>query len=247
MGFPYLAPVKKWVVDILKEREYSTDVVSPASPKTISNNFNSVLKRPWVILTSGAKVTKQPMKGLDAEARAKKLQELYTEKASDSKDYLGCIIKNDLDRDAKYQLGESYIGFDFAGNKIKTIGESNRRISTPIIESVEIDTDGANNTLKVARVNLRCFSLKQFEMFELFFCRPGMNVLVEFGDTTLDTYRFTNRKKPVKEAYPNSAHVSSLIFPKNDYQKFVDIFSSYYRFTNTSFKLFQEHVEKSMG
>jgi hypothetical protein len=247
MGFPYLAPVKKWVVDILKEREYSTDVVSPTSPKTISNNFNSVLKRPWVTLTSGAKVTKQPMKGLTAEDRAKKLEELYTQKASDSKDYLGCIIRNDLDREAKYQLEESYIGVDFAGKKIKVVGESNRRISTPIIEGVEIDTDGANNTLKVARVTVRCFSLKQFEMFELFFCRPGMNVLVEFGDTTLDTYRFSNRKKPVKDAYPNSAHVSSLIFPKNDYQKFVDIFSSYYRFTNTSFKLFQEHVEKSMG
>ena len=247
MGFPYLAPVKKWVVDILKEREYSTEVKSILSPTTIPNNFNSVLKRPWIVLTSGAKVTKQPMKGLDAEARAKKLEELYTQKASDSKDYLGCIIRNDLDKDAKYQKEESYIGVDFAGKKIKVIGESNRRISTPIIESVEIDTDGANNTLKIARVNVRCFSLKQFEMFELFFCRPGMNVLVEFGDNTLDTYRFNDRKKPVKDAYPNSAHVSSLIFPKNDYQKFVDIFSSYYRFTNTSFKLFQQHVEKSMG
>jgi len=247
MPFPYLAPVKKWVVDVLKEREYSTNTVDITAPTTIPNNFNSVLKRPWVVLTSGAKVTKQPMKGLDADARAKKLEELYTQKASDSKDYLGCIIRNDLDRDAKYQKEESYIGVDFAGKKIKVVGESNRRISTPIIESVEIDTDGANNTLKIARVTARCFSLKQFEMFELFFCRPGMNVLVEFGDTTLDTYRFSNRKKPVSEAYPNSAHVSSLLFPKNDYQKFVDEFSSYYRFTNTSFKLFQQHVEKSMG
>ena len=169
MGFPYLAPVKKWVVDILKEREYSTEVKSILSPTTIPNNFNSVLKRPWIVLTSGAKVTKQPMKGLDAEARAKKLEELYTQKASDSKDYLGCIIRNDLDKDAKYQKEESYIGVDFAGKKIKVIGESNRRISTPIIESVEIDTDGANNTLKIARVNVRCFSLKQFEMFNCFF------------------------------------------------------------------------------
>jgi len=243
MPFPYLAPVKEWVVAVLKEREYQFDSTSNQIP----NNFNSVLKRPWVVLTSGAKVTQQPMKGLDADARAKKLQELYTQNASNSNDYLGCIIRNDLNKEAKYQKEESYIGVDFAGKKIKTIGESNRRISTPIIESVEIDTDGANNTLKVARVNLRCFSLKQFEMFELFFCRPGMNVLVEFGDTTLDTYRFSNRKKPVDETYPNSAHVSNLIFPKNDYQKFVDEFSSYYKFNNLSFKNFQQYVKKSMG
>ena len=246
MPFPYLAPVKEWVVKVLKDREYSTDTTSVLSPNTIPNNFNSVLKRPWVVLTSGAKVTKQSVKGLDAAARAKKLEELYSQKASDSKDYLGCIIRNDLDRDAKYQLEESYIGVDFAGKKIKVVGESNKRISTPIIESVEIDTDGANNTLKVARVNLRCFSLKQFEMFELFFCRPGMNVLVEFGDNTLDTYRFKD-KLPIKDAYKNSAYVSSTLFPKNDYQSFVDKLASYYRNTNTTLKLFQQHVEKSMG
>ena len=162
MPFPYLAPVKKWVVDVLKEREYSTDPKSITSPNTIPNNFNSILKRPWVVLTSGAKVVKaNGIKDLtDPVARAKKLEELYNQNASDSSNYLGCVIRNDLDRGAKYQLEESYIGVDFSGKKIKVIGESNRRISTPIIESVDIDTDGANNTLKVARVNVRCFSLK---------------------------------------------------------------------------------------
>lgn len=247
MPFPYLAPVKKWVVDILKEREYVTDTASTTSQVSIPNNFNSILKRPWVVLTSGAKVVKAAgIKDLtDPVARAKKLEELYNEKTSDSSNYLGCIIRNELDIDAKYQLQESYIGVDFTGKKVKTIGEVNKRISTPIIESVDIDTDGANNTLKTARVNVRCFSLKQFEMFELFFCKPGMNVLVEFGDNTLDTYRFKDRKP--KDAYSNSTYVSSLLFPKNDYQTFVDKFSSYYRFTNTSFKLFQEHIQKSLG
>lgn len=245
MAFPYLAPVKEWVVKVLRDREYSTDSVDITAPVTIKNNFNSVLKMPFAILTSGAKVTQvSGLKGLDAEARAKKLEELYKNNQASSTDYLGCIIRNDLDKGAKYQLDESYIGVDFAGKKIKTIGESNRRISTPIIENIEIDTDGANNTLKVAKVNVRCFSLKQFEMFELFFCRPGMNVLVEFGDNTLDTYRFGGKPK---DAYNDSASVSSLLFPKNDYQKFIDVFSSYYRFTNTSFKLFQQHVEKSLG
>ena len=246
MPFPFLAPVKEWVVKVLKEREYSTDPKDITSPQTINNNFNSVLKMPWAVLTSGAKVTQvSKLKGMDAKARAAKLKELYKNNESNPDDFLGCIIRNDMDTNAKYQKEESYIGVDFTGKKIKTIGESNKRISTPIIENIEIDTDGANNTLKIARVNLRCFSLKQFEMFELFFCRPGMNVLVEFGDNTLDTYRFKD-KKPA-DTYSNSAEVSSLLFPKNDYQAFIDKFSSYYRFTTTSFKLFQQHVKKSLG
>jgi hypothetical protein len=246
MPFPFLAPVKEWVVKVLKEREYSSTPKDITSPQTINNNFNSVLKMPWAVLTSGARVTQvSGLKGMDAESRGAKLAELYKNKDSNTKDFLGCIIRNDLDSNAKYQKEESYIGVDFTGKKIKVDGESNRRISTPIIENIEIDTDGANNTLKIARVNLRCFSLKQFEMFELFFCRPGMNVLVEFGDNTLDTYRFKD-KKPAN-TYSNSAEVSSLLFPKNDYQGFIDKFSSYYRFTNTSFKLFQQHVEKSLG
>lgn len=246
MPFPYLAPVKEWVVKILKEREYSTQLTDITSPTSINNNFNSVLKMPFAVLTSGAKVTNVTgYKTLDAKARAKELAKLYANNDADSKDYLGCIIRNDLDIKAKYQLEESYIGVDFAGKKIKVVGESNRRISTPIIENIEIDTDGANNTLKTATVTVRCFSLKQFEMFELFFCRPGMNVLVEFGDNTLDTYRFKD-KKPA-EAYSNSSYVSSLLFPKTDYQKFIDVFSSYYRFTNLSFKQFQLHVAKSLG
>lgn len=245
MGFPYLTPVKKWVVDILKEREYSTKAVDATSPVSIGNNFNSTLKMPFAVLTSGAKVTKQSIKGLDAEARAKKLEELYKNNDSKTEDYLGCIIRNDLSRDAQYQKEESYIGVDFTGKKIKVVGENNRRISCPIIENIEIDTDGANNTLKVARVTARCFSLKQFEMFELFFCRPGMNVLIEFGDNTLDTYRF--KDKMPKGTYPNSATLSTQLFPKNNYQTFIDKFSSYYRFTNTSFKLFQTEVEKTLG
>lgn len=243
MPFPYLAPVKEWVVKVLKEREYQMEVTDT---KVIPNNYNSLLKRPWVVLTSGAKVVSASgFKGLDAVARGKKLEEIYKNKESKPSDYLGCIIRNDLDKEARYQKEESYIGVDFTGKKIKVLGEGNKRISTPIIESVDIDTDGANNTLKIARVNIRCFSLKQFEMFELFFCRPGMNVLVEFGDNTLETYRFKD-KKPV-DTFSNVAELSTQLFPKTDYNKFVDVFSSYYRFTNTSFKLFQKHVERALG
>jgi hypothetical protein len=238
MPFPFLSPVKKWVVDVLKDRE------NPINDT--STHFNSILKTPWVILTSGAKVVQiSGLKELSAEKRIAKLRELYSTKSSNQDAYLGCIIQNNLNIDSKYQTDESYIGFDFSGKKVKVEGERNRRISTPIIENVEIDTDGANNTLKTARVTVRCFSLKQFELFELFFCKPGMNVLVEFGDNTLETYRF-KEKKPAN-AYSNVTELSTQLFTKTDYNNFVDIFSNYYRFTNTSFKRFQQHVEKSLG
>jgi hypothetical protein len=238
MPFPFLSPVKKWVVDALKDRE------NPINDT--STHFNSILKTPWVILTSGAKVVQiSGLKELSAEKRIAKLRELYSTKSSNQDAYLGCIIQNNLNIDSKYQTEESYIGFDFSGKKVKVEGERNRRISTPIIENVEIDTDGANNTLKTARVTVRCFSLKQFELFELFFCKPGMNVLVEFGDNTLETYRF-KEKKPAN-TYSNVTELSTQLFTKTDYNNFVDIFSNYYRFTNTSFKRFQQHVEKSLG
>ncbi len=244
MPFPYLAPVKEWVVKLLKEREYQMEVTDT---KTIPNNYNSILKRPWATMTSAAKVIPvSGLKDLDAKGRGEKLEQIYRDKISDPNQYLGCIIRNDLDKEARYQKEESYIGVDFTGKKIKVLGEGNKRISTPIIESVDIDTDGANNTLKIARVNLRCFSLKQFEMFELFFCRPGMNILVEFGDNTLETYRF-NRDKLPAGTLSNVAELSNRLFPKTDYNNFVNTFSDYYRFTNTSFKLFQQEVEKALG
>jgi hypothetical protein len=151
MPFPFLSPVKKWVVDVLKDRE------NPINDT--STHFNSILKTPWVILTSGAKVVQiSGLKELSAEKRIAKLRELYSTKSSNQDAYLGCIIQNNLNIDSKYQTEESYIGFDFSGKKVKVEGERNRRISTPIIENVEIDTDGANNTLKTARVTVRCLN-----------------------------------------------------------------------------------------
>jgi hypothetical protein len=61
----------------------------------------------------------------------------------------------------------------------------------------------------------------------------------------LETYRF-KEKKPAN-TYSNVTELSTQLFTKTDYNNFVDIFSNYYRFTNTSFKRFQQHVEKSLG
>jgi hypothetical protein len=244
MGFPYLAPLKDWVKNVLEDREASYSV---GSNTNITNNH---LKMPWATLTSAAKVVQSTsLKELDADARKIEFQNIIKENSTKSSDYFGCIIRNNINSaELSYQQSETIVGIDFKGDPIKVIGEKNRRVSTPIIESIDIDTDGANNTLKSAKLTIRCFSLKQFEMFELFFCKPGMNVLVEYGDNTLDIYRGTKKATDVvKGAYSNSAYVSGQLFDKTNYTSFIENFSNYYRFNNTSLKVFQQHVEKSLG
>jgi hypothetical protein len=241
MGFPYLAPIKGWVKNVLEEREASYSKGGNTNPSI------NHLKMPWAVLTSAAKVTNvSGMKdNVSAAERELAFQNLVKENSTNSKDYFGCIIRNNINSpELSYQTAETIVGVDFKGDYIKVLGETNRRVSTPIIESIDVDTDGANNTLKTAKVSIKCFTLKQFEMFELFFCKPGMNVLVEWGDNTLDVYR--GNKKPA-DAYSNSAYVSGQLFDKTNYNTFIEKFSDYYRFNTTSLKLFQKHVEKALG
>jgi hypothetical protein len=236
MPFPYLAPLKDWIVDVLEEREQAP------------NDTNLVM--PWAILASGALVVKSDGKAATAEEKKKRFKELIAGTSESAKEYHGCIIRNEIDRALNYQTGPTIVGTTFFGNRIEVEGETNRRVSTPIIESIDIDTDGANNTLKTATVNVRCFTLKQFEMFELFFCKPGMNVLLEYGDSTLDRKRFSTDKSKnpeAQDAFTSSSQVKDQLVDKTSYNNFVDKFSELYRFNSTSLKLFQKHIERSRG
>jgi hypothetical protein len=236
MPFPYLAPLKDWIVDVLEDRE--------------KNPSDTNLKMPWAIMASGALVVKADAKDDTAEKKTQKFKNLIDGTTPASNEYYGCIIRNEIDRELNYQIKETIAGTDFFGTPIKVEGESNRRVSTPIIESIDIDTDGANNTLKTATVNVRCFTLKQFEMFELFFCKPGMNVLLEYGDSTLDRKKYsTNKSKnpEAQDAFTSTSQVKDQLINKTDYNTFVDKFSEFYRFNSTSLKSFQKHIEKSRG
>lgn len=160
MGFPFLAPLKKWTTDRLEEREKNKEALNTLMP--------------FVVLSSAAVVTKSPK-------TTKELQSIYASKSYDAFSYKGCVIANSTDILKNYQLGKTIVGYDLDGKPIEVDGETNRRVSMPIIESVEIDTDGGNNTLKTAQVKIRVFTLKQLEMFELFFLRPSMRVVLEYG------------------------------------------------------------------
>lgn len=208
MPFPYLAPLKDWIVDVLEEREKAP------------NDTNLVM--PWAILASGALVVKSDGKAATAEEKKKRFKELIDGTSESAKEYHGCIIRNEIDRALNYQTGPTIVGTTFFGNRIEVEGETNRRVSTPIIESIDIDTDGANNTLKTATVNVRCFTLKQFEMFELFFCKAGMHILIEYGDNS------------------SAETLNQVMINKSDYEKFV---GSFKKFTDPKIQQFAEYLK----
>lgn len=161
MPFPFVAPLKDWTVKKLKERESDRNYITTMSP--------------FAMMSSGAVV----LKGKTSD----EIKELFKTQqyGNDVTTYYGCVITNSTDVSKLYQTGKTIVGYDLNGKEIVVEGEINRRVSTPIIESIEIDTDGGNNTLKTAQVKVKVFTLKQLEMFELFFLRPSMNVVLEYG------------------------------------------------------------------
>lgn len=202
----YLAPMKKWVVDVLDSREKNPNM--------------SNTKMPFVIMTSAAKIVKHTTQQT-REAVLNSVKEVVEGKGV--VEHLGCIISNHIDPNINYSHANPYVGYDFNGKLVTVNGESGRKISPPIIESVDIDTNGVGNTLKEARVRVRCFSLKQYEMFELFFCKPAMHILLEYGDNS------------------NSSVLNDVMVSKSKYSDFVKIFRE---FTNPNTKQFAEYLKK---
>ena len=160
MPFPFVAPLKEWTVKKLKERESNPNYITTLSP--------------FAMMMSGAVVLKN-------KSKEEILNYLKKDRKYPNDAYFGCVITNTTDVSKLYQTGNTIVGYDLNGKEILVENEKNRRVSTPIIESIEIDTDGGNNTLKTAQVKVRVFTLKQLEMFELFFLRPSMNVVLEYG------------------------------------------------------------------
>jgi len=177
MAFPFLAPIKPWIVDVLKAREAKS-----ANIHTLS---------PFAILSSAAIVSKGGQDSIKGMIESGTITGMYS----------GCVIANTLDISKLYQTGNTIVGYDLNGKEIVVEGETNRRVSVPIITKIDIDTDGGNNTLKTAKIDIKVFTLKQLEMFELFFLRPSMNVVLEYGWNTdirtdkylIDSYLFAKK------------------------------------------------------
>jgi hypothetical protein len=194
MPFPFIKPLEEWIVKKLKEREADRNYITTLSP--------------FVMMSSGAII----LKGKTPD-EIKKLFETQ-DYGSDTTTYHGCVITNTTDVSKLYQTGKTIVGYDLNGKEIVVEGETNRRVSTPIIESIEIDTDGGNNTLKTAQVKVKVFTLKQLEMFELFFLRPSMNVVLEYGWGT----GVRNKSK--------AAIIEKYLFAKKDFKTYKEDYSA---------------------
>jgi hypothetical protein len=192
MSVPHIEPLTKWVTDELDSR--------------IKNPTNLIKRMPFVMLTSAAVVTKQ-------KQTQEQLRESFVNKNYNG-EYYGCVLANTTDVSRLYQIGESIIGYDLKGKPIKVIGETNRKVSVPLITSLEIDTDGNNNTLKTATLQIKVFTLKQLEMFELFFLRPSMRVLLEYGSNS--------------DLVSDNTLIKSNMFPKNNYDDFIQQFTEWF-------------------
>jgi hypothetical protein len=199
MGFPFLAPLKPGIVKKLRERENDISYVNSLSP--------------FIMLSSATVVTditipyEEIVKNQDYEGA-----------------FQGCVIANTTDIKNLYQTGKTIIGYDLNGKPIEVVEEKNRRISTPIITSMELDTDGNNNTLKTAQLQIKVFSLKQLEMFELFFLRPAIKVVIEWGWNT----DIKNKS--------NKYIIGSKLFAKKKFTDYVDAYMKIFSHTNNAYR-----------
>jgi hypothetical protein len=163
-----IIPLKSWIRKVLENREND--------PKA------SNTKMPFIIATSTSKVIKSGAKYDNVKSAEEKYKKILNETGLPNV-YYGCVLSNNVNPKISYDSRRTTVGYDLAG-KLIVAEESDRKIPTPIITSWDIDTQGRYNGLKKGTLSVKCFSLKQFEMFEQFFCKFGMYILVEFGDNT---------------------------------------------------------------
>lgn len=245
----YLRPLSNWLQSELEFRE--------AAPEL------SMFKMPFALLTSAAIVSDKI-----------ELDKLHEFQAKGPTSYKGCIIGNILDSELNYgkdligtdENNRTIIGIDFDGKYIKTIGEFGLRKPIPIIERIEINTDGENNALKEAQITVRCFTLKQLEMFELFYCRPGMNLLLEFGNNFEITQKQIEKYKDFIKLSKtpntntidtinnytgksfNDMKIDSILVSKTDYKIYTETtFAKYYAMTQDDDKEYLGKIIKSKG
>jgi hypothetical protein len=187
-AIPYIQPIPKWIEEELESRA--------------NNQARMIRTTPFVTLISPAIVTKTKHTNRDI------VDEKFTA------NYKGCVLSNTTDVSKLYQTGNSIIGYDLDGKAIEVEGEANRKISVPLIIDLQIEDGGANAALKTAKLNIKVFSLKQLEMFEMFFLRPGMQLLLEYGNNS--------------DLTTNNTNIQTKLFPKTNWETFVKEFVDVY-------------------
>lgn len=236
----YLMPIESWASQVLQERE--------------KNPMMAMYRTPFAVLSSPAIVTKgnaTELTSTDSKRRYEEIKKCISGKSGEIQ-YKGCIISNNInDLSLSYSLNETPVGLDFDGKVIKVQNETGRKVSTPIITSIDVDTEEANNTLKTTRISITCFTLKQLELFELFFLRPGMNVLIEWGDSSLlkrNIFKTGDIKYDNKTLIPYSDVSEALFVNKHKkFEEYCDKFSEIYFPSSNELSEIFVNIRKSLG
>jgi len=210
MEFPFLDQLKPWIKNKFDYRKNNKEQLNLLSP--------------FVILSSPAIVTNQPNNSDD-------IAKMYSSGNYPQSAYKGCVISNFTnDSDRTYEKSFSTIGRDLDGKSIVVEGEKNRRVSPPIILSLEIDSLNGNNTLKTANLEIKVFTLKQLELFELFFLRPGMNVVLEYGHNS------DIRPAGQFSGFVKNVTIDKYLFAKKSHTNFIKDFFEIYSQKNKTTK-----------
>lgn len=239
----YLSPISPWAKTVLEERE--------------KNKLSNLYRTPFAVMTSAALVAKLPTKTSGGNLQLPKPEDIDKIVVNPPADaYKGCIISNNINNiDLSYSTNETIVGVDFDGKLIKVEGETGRKVSTPIITSIDVDTEEANNTLKTTRIGVKCFTLKQLEMFEMFFMKPNMSVLVEWGDSSLLKRNIfasdlKYREFGVEKTLTPYSDISEALFINqvdNNWEKYCNNFSDVFTPGAKGLKNILERVRKSIG
>lgn len=242
MSFLQRVPFDTWVQRVLEVRE--------------KNTFRGMNKNPYVILTSAARV--RQAKGTKVPKNEKqRLENLYKSVVNSPKEgevtYNGCIIRNNSNvTELSYAKDKTIVGIDFNGKYIVVDGEQGKFLSTPIIEKVDIDTDGPNAAIKQGKVTIRCFSLKQLEMFSLFFMQPSMPVILEFGDGTI-LFEKEKYKNVLDKVYDTNGQqatmrssVNECLIPKS-WNDIHTQFFKYFKSPKSGIQAYNDNILKSIG
>ena len=216
MEFPFLDQLKPWIKTKFDYRK--------------NNKQQLNLLSPFVILSSPAIVTNE-IKSSD------EILSIFSLGNYPPSAYYGCVISNTTDLKNKYQIGATMVGYDLNGKPIVVDGEKNRRVSTPVILSLEIDSLNGNNTLRTANLEIKVFTLKQLEMFELFFLRPSMAVVLEYGHNSdiRPAGQFSGFFKNVNSFVKNIT-IHKHLFASKGHKEFMDSYFEIYSQKNKTTK-----------
>ena len=173
INFIYFVPIR--VLDEHKEDQYVLGY------KFIEKNFTIDVSS---LNISGSDTTLVDKNSVDVESINKKLDTFYTELHTNLENmknsgYLRLIT--DLAKENIIKFNKDVIPYviDNFNDKVISLGQ----IPKPYIISVSIEIKSTIGVLRTASISMKAFSLNQLYMISVLYMRPGVSILLEWGNS----------------------------------------------------------------